>query len=455
MLHWGPELTTLYNDAYAPSLGHKHPGNLGRPAREWWTEMWEQLTPIFDKVLSGGTFHVENARYTPDRDGVPQEAYFTHCHSPLWDDEGRIAGIFLVVTETTRQVVAERDLTQANADLAQQVEVSRASEARLGALVRASSEVLYSMSADWTEMRQITGGGFLADTGTANPRWIEDYIPETEQSRVQAAIAEAIRSRSVFSLEHQVRLAEGGVGWTQSRAVPLFGPDGEITEWFGTASNVTARREIEEARQRLNEVLEKQVAERTAELTLYRNIVQSTRFPICAYDTEQRVTAFNRAHAAEWFRVMGHPARLGEVLPDAFPSDQAAMQRAFADRALAGEEFTAEGDFGNPDLTVPHWELDYAPIRDEAGVTIGAFHHARDVTSRLKAEADLLQAQDALRQSQKMEAVGQLTGGVAHDFNNLLTVIRSSVDLLKRPNLPEERRDRYVAAISDTVERAA
>ncbi len=54
-----------------------------------------------------------------------------------------------------------------------------------------------------------------------------------------------------------------------------------------------------------------------------------------------------------------------------------------------------------------------------------------------------------------MEAVGQLTGGVAHDFNNLLTVIKSSTDLLKRPNLPEERRVRYVGAISDTVDRAA
>jgi PAS domain S-box-containing protein len=84
----------------------------------------------------------------------------------------------------------------------------------------------------------------------------------------------------------------------------------------------------------------------------------------------------------------------------------------------------------------------------------------RHLNENLEAEVrarslELLQAEEALRQSQKMEAIGQLTGGVAHDFNNLLTIIRSSVDLISRPDFSEERKRRYITAISDTVDRAA
>jgi PAS domain S-box-containing protein len=95
------------------------------------------------------------------------------------------------------------------------------------------------------------------------------------------------------------------------------------------------------------------------------------------------------------------------------------------------------------------------PIFDENQKLIGFAKITRDITERKRAQEEIERGRDALHHSQKMEAIGRLTGGVAHDFNNLLTVIRSSADLLRRPGLPEERRVRYVDAIAQSAERAA
>jgi PAS domain S-box-containing protein len=94
-------------------------------------------------------------------------------------------------------------------------------------------------------------------------------------------------------------------------------------------------------------------------------------------------------------------------------------------------------------------------IHDDNGGLIGFAKITRDITERRRAQAEIERTREALVQAQKMEAIGRLTGGVAHDFNNLLTVIRASADFLKRPNLPEEKRARFITAIAETADRAA
>ncbi|MDR3569600.1 MAG: PAS domain-containing protein [Syntrophobacteraceae bacterium] len=118
----------------------------------------------------------------------------------------------------------------------------RQSEKRSRALIEASSQVLYRMSPDWGQMRQLKGGGLLAGTEKPNPDWLFDYIYPDDQKWMLEAIANAIRTGSVFELEHRVRRSDGTPGWVSSRAVPVRSHDGQIVEWFGEASDITARK---------------------------------------------------------------------------------------------------------------------------------------------------------------------------------------------------------------------
>lgn len=218
--------------------------------------------------------------------------------------------------------------------------------------------------------------------------------------------------------------------------------------------SVIERRRAERDLKHLAETLESQVLERTTELRRYNDIVEATVAPICAFDRDLRLIAFNRAHNEEFRRVNGFETKLGDIFPDLFIPEQQPIMRALMKRALTGEVFTVTGEFGRPELGTPVWEITYTPLRNDEGEVVGAFHHATDISERLLAEADLRSAQEALRQSQKMEAMGSLTGGVAHDFNNLLTPILGSLDLLQRKGVGSEREQRLIDGALQSAERA-
>ena len=157
-----------------------------------------------------------------------------------------------------------------------------------------------------------------------------------------------------------------------------------------------------------------------------------------------------RAANEAWTTMLGwRPEEVvgGNLLDFGHPDDAPGSHGALS-KALTGEMPVYEN-------RVRHKNGEYSWISWVASLEGGlVYASGRNVTAEKTTAAILQDAQEQLRQAQKMEAVGQLTGGVAHDFNNLLTVIRSSVDLLMRPNIKEERRQRYIEAISETTTRA-
>lgn len=123
----------------------------------------------------------------------------------------------------------------------------RSSEERFRALVTATSDMLYRMSPDWTEMRALDGRGILPDTTIPDRNWLRRYIPADEHARVSGAIRAAVLTKGVFELEHRVLRSDGTAGCVLSRAVPIMNENNEVVEWFGAQLDLTARKNAENA----------------------------------------------------------------------------------------------------------------------------------------------------------------------------------------------------------------
>ena len=184
-LFWGDDLVTLYNDAYRPVFGAKHPHALGQPIRESWQELWRAgLEELFDGVRgTGEAFWAQDRPFFMERHGYLEETFFDVSYDPVRDESGRVGGVFCIVSETTGRVVGERRLRTLRelARVAEQASTVDEAWQRCGEVLAASADdlpfaLLYARDGDGARLLQAAGlpeGSALASqrVSSESPAW--------------------------------------------------------------------------------------------------------------------------------------------------------------------------------------------------------------------------------------------------------------------------------------------
>ncbi|MGJ8571166.1 MAG: PAS domain-containing protein [Hoeflea sp.] len=286
---------------------------------------------------------------------------------------------------------------------------------------------------------------------------VQSIHPE-DQARVGEAISEAMGRGGPYRCEYRVLQLDGNYRWIEANGRVELGADGTPRRFPGVLLDIEHRRAIE--------------AERDRAAALLRTFTEAVPGVAFAKDREGRMLVANRG-ATE---LIGKPPEeyLGKTDVEFLDDEEQGRAIMATDRRImeTGRSEQVEEEVRLPDGTPAIWLSTKAPMKDEDGTVIGLIGSSIDITARRRAEEALRelnetlearvnqavakrqQAEEALRQSQKLESMGQLTGGVAHDFNNLLTPIIGGLDMLQRRQIGDDRTRRLIDGALQSAERA-
>ena len=433
---WGPDLLCFYNDAYRRSIGpERHPSSLGRPAREVWAEIWDIIGPQIEQVMTGGgATWQENALVPITRNGRREDVYWTYSYGPIDDDAAPngVGGVLVVCTETTEQVLSRR---QAIRDVDRLAQLFHQAPGFM-ALLRGPDHVFELVNPAYTRLAgrsdligqpvravfpDLGGQGFfeLLDSVFVSG---EAYSTFGAPITLQATPDSPARQRLIDFVYQPIRDLSGAV-----------------TGIFVEGSDVTDRVVAENARLESEARLREMMATNHNEVQFRLLVKGVIDYAIFMLDPDGIVSSWNLG--AE--RIKGYLPE--EIIGQHFSKFYTAEDRAAGlperglDLARREGRFENEGWRVRKDGTRFRAHVVIDAIRGEDGEVIGFAKITRDVTERQEAQRALEQTREALFQSQKLEAIGQLTGGVAHDFNNLLMAVLGSLELAQK-RLPDDPR---------------
>jgi PAS domain S-box-containing protein len=425
-LAWGPGLSFLFNDAYLPILGNKQAHALGRPFAEVWSDIWADLSPLVQTALSGESIFAENRLLLMERNGFPEETYFTFSYSPVYDESGQVAGMFCACTETTQQILSERRqrfqlevadqlrglpaadqiTTLASALLGQHLQLTRVIYAELDLAQQA-----LRIDNEWNDgsVEGIAGANYpFALLGQAmvegvqrgGPFWVAD-VQADSRTAPQADAYSRLAARSLLAVP--LRISARGQGLlVLTQAAPRRWRDGDVALAEDIAERIWSaveRSHAEASRRRAEAALARQLA---AEGDRLRGLFEQAPGFMAVLRGPQHV--FELANAA-FLRLVGRRDVLGKAVADALPDVAAQGFFDLLDQVYArGKPF-----FGHeallvlqpaPDTAPTERFVDfiYQPVLEDDGSVSGIFIEGYDVTDRRLAADAVRDSEERLRE---------------------------------------------------------
>lgn len=259
-LWWGPDMIQFYNDAYRPSLGveGKHPTAVGQKGEDCWPEIWHIIKPLIDKVWAGESTWNEDMLVPIYRNGAIEDMYWTFSYSPVKDETGKVGGILVVCHETT-----EKRKTGIKIEVA---------EARYRQLIEGLPVAVFTIDANGFinlyNQSAVELWGREPEIGKekwngAHKIFLTDGTPIAHEN---GPMAKALRENRDINLEMLIQQPDGKMKHVIAYPEPLHDHEGNVTGAMNVLIDITELKEAEHALRASEELLEKRVHERTAEI---------------------------------------------------------------------------------------------------------------------------------------------------------------------------------------------